>query len=349
MLRLVETDKAKAVFSEEFNSVFDKSTGETAYWGASLEHNPDCAPFPMILDMEITTSCWGIGTRFGRKKGAVKESNPCPFCYKANQPNGRFMSFETARQIMEKLPRGLTQIAFGADASLAGNPDWYRIFSLAKGMGFIPNVTVADISDETAEKLASVCGAAAVSWYGDEECCFGSVEALKRHGLKYVNIHCLLSRETLPRTWKLLDAAASDPRLKDVYAIVFLSLKQKGRGAKFTRLTADEFNAVVGRCREIGISFGFDSCSASKYLSYAKDNGLEWTESYCDLCESGRMSYYVSVDGMGYPCSFSEGLVKPIDVLHCRDFIDDVWNSPVTQCFRELSLLNGCQCTLYSV
>lgn len=349
MLRLVETDKAKAVFSEGFNSVFDKATGETAYWGATLEENPDCAPFPMILDMEITTSCHGIGTKYGRKNGSALESNVCPFCYKANRPEGTYMPLETAQAIFEKLPRGLTQIAFGADASLIGNPDWYQIFSLSRGMGFIPNVTVADISDETAEKVASVCGACAVSWYGDEECCFGSVEALKRYGLKYVNIHCLLSRETLPRTQALLNAVGSDPRLKDVYAVVFLSLKQKGRGRHFTRLSSEEFNAVVGKCRELGISFGFDSCSASKYLSYARDSGLEWTESYCDMCESGRMSYYVNVEGKGYPCSFSEGIVKPIDILKASDFIDGVWNHPVTQCFREMSLMNGCRCTLYNV
>ena len=128
MLRLVETDKAKAVFSEDFNSIFDKATGETAYWGSTLEENPDCAPFPMILDMEITTSCRGIGTKYGRRKDSTLESNVCPFCYKANGPSGRHMSLETAQAIFEKLPKGLTQIAFGADASLAGNPDWYQIF-----------------------------------------------------------------------------------------------------------------------------------------------------------------------------------------------------------------------------
>jgi hypothetical protein len=349
MLRLVETDKAKAVFSDEFNSIFDKQSGETAYWGCTLENDPECAPFPMILDMEITTSCYGIGTVHGRKKDAVLKSNPCPFCYKANHPEGRFMSLDKARNILETLPRGLTQIAYGADASLVGNPEWYSIFNLSRGMGFIPNVTVADISDETAEKLASVCGAVAVSWYGDKECCFGSVEALHRYGLKHVNIHCLLSKETLARTFEVIDCIATDPRLKDLYAIVFLSLKRKGRGERFHRLSSEEFNQIVEKCRKLGISFGFDSCSASKYLSYAKDNGLEWTESYCDMCESGRMSYYINVDGMGYPCSFSEGIIRPIDVCKAKYFIDDVWNHPTTQCFRELSLMNGCRCTLYNV
>lgn len=349
MLRLVETSKAKAVFSDEFNSVFDKETGETAYWGASLDNDPECAPFPMILDMEITTSCWGIGTKNGRKKDAVLKANPCPFCYKANHPDGRYMSFETAQKILEKLPKGLTQIAYGADASLVGNPDWFRIFNLSRGMGFIPNVTVADINDETAEKLASVCGAVAVSWYGDRECCYGSVEALKRYGLKYVNIHCMLSKETLERADRLIEDIASDPRLKDLYAVVFLSLKQKGRGEHFHRLSSEEFSGIVAKCRNLGVPFGFDSCSASKYLHYARNNGLEWTESYCDMCESGRMSYYINVDGIGYPCSFSEGTVKGISVLEAEDFIDGVWNHPVTQNFREMSLMNGCSCTLYNV
>ena len=76
MMKLVETDKAKAVFSDEFNSIFDKKSGETAYWGATKKQNPECAPFPMILDMEITTSCRGIGTKYGRKKDILNYINP---------------------------------------------------------------------------------------------------------------------------------------------------------------------------------------------------------------------------------------------------------------------------------
>ena len=335
--------------SNDFNYVFNRNTGFTATWGDTKEHNPEVAPFPMIMDMEITTICHGINTKYGRNKESKLESNPCGFCYKSNTYNGKYMPFETAKTIIDKLPKELTQIAFGTDASLIGNPDWYEIFKYAREKDFIPNVTVADIDDETAEKLASVCGATSVSWYGNKDICYGSVNALSNAGLKYVNIHCMISKETISQAYELISDIGSDERLSGLYAVVFLSLKRKGRGDKFHCLLQDEFTDLVNACEEKHINFGFDSCSGQKFLNSIKGTSRESQAVYCDKCESARMSYYINVDGLGYPCSFSEGIWKPIDVLHCNDFINDVWNNPTTQNFRELSLSNDCNCVCYRV
>ncbi len=335
--------------SRDFNYIFNRNTGWTATWGIDKDDDPDVAPFPVILDMEITTKCHGINTKYGRNKESKLTSNPCSFCYKSNTANGKYMSFDTAKAIIDKLPRELTQIAFGTDASLIGNPDWYDIFKYARESDYVPNVTVADIDDETAEKLAGIVGASAVSYYGNKDICYGSVEALTRYGLKYVNIHCMISKETIGNAYELIEDAKNDKRLKGLNAIVFLSLKRKGRGESFHCLSQEEFTNIVNKCHEYGINYGFDSCSGQKFLNSIKGTNRENLGVYCDKCESGRMSYYINVDGLGYPCSFSEGIWKPVDVLHCTNFIEDVWNNPITQNFREQSLMNDCNCVCYQV
>jgi len=92
--------------------------------------------------------------------------NLCPHCYKSNTRDGHYMSFETFKRVFKQIPDTLTQIAFGTDADLLLNPDIWKIMEYTRKQGIIPNVTVADITKETAQKLANVCGAVSVSWYG---------------------------------------------------------------------------------------------------------------------------------------------------------------------------------------
>lgn len=341
--KFIDTPKNKAFFSEEFNYVFDKRDGHTAMWGKTYEDDPDVAPFNVILDFEITERCSGIG-----------DYGPCKFCYKSNTPNqGYVTSFEEARRIIDKLPRQCTQIAFGTDAKLQSNPDWYKIFTYARDSGFIPNVTVADITNETAEKLASVCGAVAVSRYADKNYCYDSVKRLTDCGMKQVNIHQLVSVETLDQIYETIDDIKNDPRLAKLNAIVFLSLKRKGRGENFHSVSQEQFNDIVNKCFELGIGFGFDSCSCKKFTNAIKDrpDGKKLMM-YSEPCESTLFSFYINAKGEGFPCSFTEGTAgweTGIDVANCNDFISDVWNNYRIQNFREMLLMNNRSCPIYNI
>jgi hypothetical protein len=75
---VVENEKNKFLFSEDANYAFDKETGYMESWGKTREDDPVKFPAPTILDLEVTTTCLGIGS-----PGVL-----CPFCYKANTPNG---------------------------------------------------------------------------------------------------------------------------------------------------------------------------------------------------------------------------------------------------------------------
>lgn len=78
--------------SENFNYSFNMKNGFMGTWGAKKEDNPDSAPFPLILDIEISEKCHGIN-------GVV-----CPYCYKGNSASaGRNMSLQEFKTILDKM------------------------------------------------------------------------------------------------------------------------------------------------------------------------------------------------------------------------------------------------------
>lgn len=349
---------------EDFHLLFTKSTGFTAKWGKTPEEDPPYCPFgPEIADVEITKLCRGI-----RNKGDGRRV-PCPWCYKANSPNGLYMSFDTFKQVFDKLSasKTLTQIAFGTDAEASDvlNPDIWKIFDHCIENGVTPNITVADIDEYTAENLVKRCGAIAVSYYGliDKNRCYDSVrllldEAAKINKKMNINIHCLLSAETYDSVFELLEDRLKDPRLQGMGAIVFLSLKQKGRGVYFNRITEEQFKKVVDTCFEKNISIGFDSCSAPKFLKAIENRSdKKVLENYCESCESCAFSAYVDASGTFYPCSFMEkegDWKEGIDLLKIDDFVKEVWYEPRVVKWRDESVkcieCHGCNmCKFYNV
>ena len=329
--KIEESDHMKIMTSPEISYIFNKDTGFSATWGVTKEDDPDWCPYgPLIADIEITTQCKGPGGKL------------CKFCYKANNPNGINMTFDHFAEIFTRLPDTLQQIAFGVDAQCESNPDTFAIMRLCRDHGVIPNVTVADITDETADKLSTICGAVAVSRYDDKSFCYDSVERLTNRGMDQVNIHCMVSEETYDVALETLEDIKNDPRLQKLNAIVFLSLKKKGRGTGFNRLDDDKFKNLVTICLESNINFGFDSCSAVKFLKSVEDHPLyEKLKIVSEPCESSRFSAYINAEGEYFPCSFIEDqeFHYGAKVIDYKNFLD-IWKSDSNRIFRLNSL--GC-------
>lgn len=185
--------------------------------------------------------------------------------------------------------------------------------------------------------------------------------------LAQINQHFMLSNETLPFVDELINDIKTDSRLKGLNAVVFLSLKQKGRGVKFQGCTKADFKSVVERMMQNNIGFGFDSCSAPKYIDSIKGHPNE--KAFIEMsepCESFSQSLYVNEKGVVYPCSFMEKMqwnhidredsegwnLLSDEVTNPKDFLDKVWNSPRAINFsieanRCASCGNGCQ--LYTI
>lgn len=348
--KIVETKDVKICRSEDYNFNFDKRTGFFQRWGKTVDDDPQKSVFgPEILDIEITDQCPGI-------RNANGKTSVCSFCYKSNVPgNNTHMSLETFKNIIDKFPKTLGQIALGADAQATANPDTIAIMEYARSKGIVPNITVADISEETADNLARLCGAVAVSFYPekDKNRCYDSVKMLTDRGMTQTNIHAVLSLERYDYIFELIEDRKTDPRLQNMKAIVFLSLKQHGRGKKFERLGLEKFKKVVDKCLDEGIAFGFDSCSAKLFEAAIKDHPQkEMLLNSCEPCESGLFSAYIDNKGFYYPCSFYPGSKNEwstgIDVKEVNSF-SDVWNHPRTEAERNI-LLNKCRsCPIYEI
>lgn len=340
LCKIFETPKYKACVSTNYKYVYNYATGHFIRWGKTLDDDPQTAPFPEILDIEVTTKCRGIPDKTG--KYAV-----CPFCYKANTSNGINMSYDTFKSILNKFNNGLTQIAFGADADGCSNPDLFKMMELTRSRGITPNITLANVSDTIADKLSNLCGAVAISRYSNKDICYDSVQRLTDRGMKQVNIHMMLSEETFESALETLEDIQSDTRLTKLNAIVFLALKQTGRGINYAPLNIDLFEYIIKYCLEKNISFGMDSCSAIKFLSVIQNSEYAEYEKFVEPCESTCFSAYINVEGMFFPCSFAEHM-DGIDVSQYDNF-NDIWTHNKTENFRIQLLKNGRACPMYQI
>ena len=380
---LVSDNGNRAVQAKDgsFHMMFRKSDGFTAKWGRTMDDDPTHCPWGNeIADIEITTACRGIrGIDKATGKTSVNDCDRrvCDFCYKSNQPNGSYMSFDTFKVVFDKMnqPRTMTQIALGVDAECGTNPDVWRIMDYCNENGVTPNVTVADIDHETAENIVRRCGACAVSCYErNRNCCYDSIKLLtdeaKRQGKDSfkVNMHLLVSHETEKFVFEVLNDRLNDERLKDMGAIVLLSLKQKGRGKAFRKMDDEVYKKVIFFLQDNHISYGSDSCGANRLMESlkvyydGKENGEEQYRRVLgcvEPCESTKFSIFVNVKGEVFPCSFMEkeqGWEKGIDLTDdkYKNYTTQVWNHPRILEWRMMAMncvdCNGkCKCPHYEI
>lgn len=321
----------KKVVSEFYNYEFNRKTGEFKRWGKTFEDDPKVGPLE-ICDIEVDTECDG------------PDGVPCGFCYKGNNRSGEHMSFETFKTIFDKLPRTLTQIAFGI-GNLSANIDLVSMFDYCRNNdhnpGVIPNLTIngARLTDEWVSILAKHLGGVAVSMYQPKDICYNAVEKLVNAGIEQVNVHVLVSSETYDQCMEVIEDAKSDPRLKGLKAIMFLTLKPKGVRNK-NRIIKDvsRYRELIDKAFEYGINIGFDSCTAPIFLMAMKDHpNFKNFSMLSESCEADRFSGYIDVTGKWWHCSFTEGQPgwKSVDMLKINDFNREVWQSEEVKRFRN--------------
>ncbi len=339
-------EKIKVLQSPNYNYIFRKTDGFFARWGATKEEDPTWAPFgPEIMDIEISE---GEGCPLS-----------CPFCYKGNKKgnNATNMSFNTFKRIFKTFPPTLTQIAFGI-TSVSSHPELFDIFQYCRDNDVIPNVTIngADpLTDEQIRRLVQVCGAMAVSvvWPTPEKG-FDLIKRLTDAGARQINIHFMISKQTIGNAYKVCDAMKNDPRLAKMNAIVFLGLKPKARGQAFDVLPTEEFIKLVNYCLANGVKFGFDSCSAPRFdkaveLATLPEEIKNRLMACSERCESGLFSAYIDASGKYWHCSFGENRddAYGIDVTKIQNFTKEVWLSqPMVEWRNRLFNLER-ECPLY--
>lgn len=335
-----ENASTKNFTSPKANYNFNKHTGVMYSWGKTYNEDPKEFPAPNILDVECSTIC----------------SKGCLWCYKSNLPEGHNMPLKEFKHIVDILPKSVTQIAFGSGYYGTENPNIFDMMDYARDHGIIPNITVGYVDDETASKFASRVGAISISLYSPKDKCYDSVKRMTDRGIYQTNIHFMICEETYESALQTIKDASTDPRLEKLNAIVFLSLKTKGRGEHgFTQLSQEKFDNICKLAQELNVGIGFDSCSSLKAFTSFKE--IPEVSNMIEPCESGIISFYISSYGKGYPCSFAEGYKKEdidwtdgVDVLSCtssEDFLDKVWNNSKVIAFKKL-LHDSTKCNSYN-
>jgi len=333
--------KIRRCNTPSYNWIFNMENGGFARWGKDTNDDPQFSPIgPEIADIEVSTVCGG----------------DCPHCYKNNTKIGKHMSLKMFKEIIDKFPKNLTQVALGVgDYQVV--PHLWDMMRYCRSKNIVPNITINGyyMIEDDAKLFAELCGAVAVSNYhlaNTKRC----VKMLKEAGLEQINIHQLLAQESIYLAHELLIEAMGG--WDDFYAIVFLGLKQQGRAK-----TADsqpfekyQFENLVRQAIDNNIAIGFDSCSAHKFLDMMKDDPrLPIYETLAEPCESTCFSIYIDVDGFVHPCSFLENspITKAnfisINMYTVKDFIKDVWNDDGIVSFRKHLINGGRHCPVYKI
>lgn len=345
--QLFEDEDVKVIKSAEYNSIFNKKNGFFARWGKDKNDDPQMCPFgPELLDLEISS-------------GFCK--NNCLFCYKGNGPNQQVqnMTLETFKEVVDKFPKVLSQIAFGI-TSLTANPDFFRMMDYCREIGIVPNFTMTgiDLSEELADEIVKRVGAVAISLHEKEpKVGYRAISMMADRDLKQTNVHLFTSRESLPFIRRIFEQyKEGHEALRKVNAFVLLGVKNKGRATegKFHSLSIDEFKELVSFAFENDVPIGMDSCSANKFMKVIEKMDLESENKQKMLesvepCESGLFSSYISCDAKFYSCSFCEDKEEfgaGIDVLQFDSFLD-VWKHNRVNNWREKLLSYERACPAY--
>lgn len=358
---IIDKPKAKYIVSEDYNLFFNKETGFTARWGVTQDDDPQWSPFgPEILDLEISSAAdndvnrdnpFHIHTNHGcRGLGCSK------FCYKRNRQSGSVhMSLDTFKGIMDRMPRSLCSIAFGVLSPIEQHPQVWDIFEECRRRDVVPCVTINQkVSEATAQKLSGLCGAVAVSVNEDnKEQAYETIYTLAtKHRMSQVNIHIVLSNDSVDFVRSVVDDIQSDYRLENLNAMVMLSFKDKANTCAMSPITPSYYREVIDYCMEAGINFGFDSCSAKAFSKAIEDHPQrEQLEQCIEPCESMMFSAYIDVNAELYACSFLENKnvwLDGIDVLQTDDFMD-IWNCDRAVVWRETLLEGGRGCPEYKI
>lgn len=312
--------------SSFYNFTGDTSTGVTVHWGNRLTQNPTRAPWPELADISISNQC----------------SKGCLFCYKDSTPEGKIMSVEEYRFVLDSLqsPRwgNVFQVALGGGEPLE-HPQFREIIQATVDKGIVANFTTNGLllNDETIQFLKGKIGALAISVTNFEELDKPLLKKLKQEGIK-ANLHFILSSQSIAQATRLLKGAYNK-EVENVSNIVFLTYKPAGRAeARLVLKENDTFHQFISQVSstQCPVGIGFDACFVPILLRHTTVN-----INVIDACECGFFSVYIDENLQVKPCSFANN--KQFTYSLNQYNMEQIWNDKY-EAYRQLIMSsNNCQ------
>jgi MoaA/NifB/PqqE/SkfB family radical SAM enzyme len=367
LLKIIENSKSKCCRSNIYNYNFDKQTGYFQRWGATQEDDPQVAPFPELLDIEISSASPEDVNRevegtFVTDGGC---SGRCQFCYKNSKSSKtRHMSLELLGKILDRfyIANNIyspTQVAYGI-TDIYSHPQLFDILEETRRRNIIPNLTTTGngLTEEIAERLSKLCGAIAVSVNShNKEIAYDAIKKLSQdNGMSQINIHIVLAEETIDFIKSVVFDMTNDPRLSKMNALVMLSFKDKAKTGFYNPITFPSYLKLIEELDRTKVKYGFDSCSAGMYNRYIANSNKSEEEKkelsqYAEKCEMTLFSGYISVFGEMFPCSFCEGLSgceEGVNILEYNN-ISEIWSCQKVNRWRQTILDNERNCPFYKI
>lgn len=303
--------------AEHYHFWGDTETGMTLRWGETLEHNPDLAPWPELVDISISNYC----------------SKGCEFCYRDSTTAGESMTVSDYEFVLDSLLSktwgNVFQVALGGGEPLE-HPQFLEILKTTVDRGIVPNFTTngLGITKKVAHAIKGLVGAIAISTSSLHKVDFEKVKILVENGIK-TNLHYVLSDESIDEAIDILKGKFNEV-LEGVSGLIFLTYKPKGRADKESCLKKDErlmeFLSLVNQ-KECTTRIGFDACFVPALLLYTETN-----PDFVDSCECAFFSVYIDEKMNVKPCSFSDNRF----CYNLKDYtFEDIWNEKFCE-YRNL-------------
>lgn len=294
----------------EYHFRADAQIGLTMRWGKTLHDDPIWAPVPELADISISNHC----------------SKGCSYCYRKSAKNDEFMTLGQYERVLDAMnhPKygNVFQVALGGGEPLE-HPQLMQILETTLKRKIVPNFTTNGmfLTEEVCKAIQGKVGAVALSITSAAELEREKVAMLRKYEIR-TNVHYVLSVKNIGEAIEIVRGKHNEV-FEGVNAIVFLTYKPAGRGAKDGVLQAgremEQFVQKVNDYNNKGLKIGFDACFVPNLLH----KGFKHEE-LVDVCEAGFFSVYVDHKMNVSPCSFSGG--KDAYSLEEYDFYD-IWEN----------------------
>lgn len=331
---MIVKDKIEQSFND-YHWTFFPDTEKFMRWGKEEKDDPEYSVIgPEHLDIEISSICHGI-------KGAL-----CKHCYTGNSPDGKNMSLETFKTLFDLVRGNLTTVHFSL-GDLEANPNLGNMLRYVTEYDVVPSVTISGERKDDAAlyDLVTYCGHIDVSCT-QKDLCYNTIARITEIGKSRVNMRLLLSMDTLEDCRNAVYGIKTDVRLRGLNGVKLDWI----RSEKYRPLLDGQLSIFLNTLALKRIPFAVSQCMGDKMRGFLDSNFRDMQPYVMETepCEAGLFTGYISVDGIFYPCPFTETAgVAGISVLDKNDFVKDVWNGEDNKEWREQLLTIKRTCPLY--